>query len=136
LILIIASPVRTRLAQFFTESLPREASGFVLGREHPPQHFIAEQALPGKGDAQIGRFEISGHDIAWARAYAAERGLRIIALYHSHPSGEWRLSSEDIAAVRHSEWPWIVVTIEGERIRLNGYRPGDAQPIPVSADWP
>jgi proteasome lid subunit RPN8/RPN11 len=43
-------------------------------------------------------------------AYAQDRGLRILALFHSHPSGNSDLSAGDRAALRHSAWPWVIVT--------------------------
>jgi proteasome lid subunit RPN8/RPN11 len=81
-------------------------------------------------------FEISHGELRRLRAYAEDQGLSVVALFHSHPSGDSRLSAGDRDALRYSEWPWVIVTREARRpvICLRGYAPPSARRIPLRVD--
>jgi len=67
------------------------------------------------------------------QAWGEDRGLEIVALFHSHPSGDARLSAADRASLAHSRWPWVIVTRGPGRVApaLTGYRPGEARPMQI-----
>jgi proteasome lid subunit RPN8/RPN11 len=112
---------------------PREACGTLVGRcgaDGP----TAVDALPARGALARGAFEISGHELRRMSAWAEDRGLQIVAVFHSHPTGALELSGQDRDALRHAVWPWVVATRAaggaGEII-LAAYAPGDARPLEV-----
>ena len=74
-----------------------------------------------------------------ASGWGEDRHLQMLEVFHSHPSGDRRLSAADHAALRHSEWPWLIVTRSYEcdtPVVLAGYRPGDASPMEVRIESP
>jgi proteasome lid subunit RPN8/RPN11 len=115
------------------EAWPREACGALVGRRGADET-TALAALPARGAAARGAFEISGRELRRMSAWAEHRGLEIVAVFHSHPSGAPELSGPDRDALRHAVWPWVVVTRasgEMEEITLAAYAPGNARPLEV-----
>jgi proteasome lid subunit RPN8/RPN11 len=117
--LSITDLVSSALASACDQARPLEACGFLLG---PPQdsHPIATELLLLRETSQRrGSFSIPDHELRRVAAYAEDHRLRILALFHSHPSGDPTLSPGDRAALRYSAWPWAIVT----RSRLTLYAP-------------
>ena len=84
-----------------------EACGFLLGAVEG----VATDVVLGRESAEErDAFAIPDHELRRLTAYAEDRGLRILALFHSHPSGSSDLSAGDRAALRYSAWPWVIVT--------------------------
>jgi len=125
--LSISAGAATKLAAICRDALPHEAAGFLLGRVDDGIAIVTDIEPARESATDIGSFAIPDHELRRAAAYAADRGERIVALYHSHPSGETRLSASDRAALRHSRWPWVIVTVamDGGDATLSGYAPGE-----------
>lgn len=121
------------LACAYDRTLPLETCGFLLGLVTREHSVVTEVAIardsPGYQDA----FEIPEHELRRVGAYAKERGLQIVALFHSHPSGNDSLSLADLAALRYSAWPWVIVTRPNRvsAVAVAGYAPGEATRIGV-----
>jgi proteasome lid subunit RPN8/RPN11 len=83
-----------------------------------------------------GAFAIPDYEARRAKAWAEDRGLLILALFHSHPSGDRQLSDSDRAALHHCAWPWVIVTRSSREpaISLAGYGPGDGRRFDVRLD--
>jgi proteasome lid subunit RPN8/RPN11 len=117
-----------RLAAAFDEAFPRECCGVLLG-EHEDGRLVVRRVLPTLNAASLpGGFAIPDHELRRARLIAEGAGLRILAIFHSHPGGAAALSSTDRAALAGSEWPWVVLTRDypaGDlRLRLFPVAPG------------
>jgi proteasome lid subunit RPN8/RPN11 len=115
------------------EASPREACGTLVGRRDAGGA-TAVDALPARGARARGAFEITGHELRRMTAWAEKRGLEIVAVFHSHPSGAPELSGQDRDALRHAVWPWVVATHAAGGaggINLAAYAPGDARPLEV-----
>jgi proteasome lid subunit RPN8/RPN11 len=90
--------------------------------------FASEIVVSRTSTASRGEFEIPDFELRRIKAWGEDRHLQMLAIFHSHPSGDYRLSAADRAALRHSEWPWLIVTRSRARdapVVLTGYRPGD-----------
>ena len=63
-------------------------------------------------------------------------GLELVGHFHSHPSGDGSLSAADLAALRHSAWPWVIVTrtCGTPALIVMCYAVGDGRKIAVSID--
>jgi proteasome lid subunit RPN8/RPN11 len=121
------------LRQACEAASPREACGTLVGRRGA-DGATAVEVLPARGAAARGAFEISGQELRRMSAWAEGRGLEIVAVFHSHPSGAPELSGPDRDALRYAAWPWVVATRAAggaERIALAAYAPGDARPLEV-----
>jgi proteasome lid subunit RPN8/RPN11 len=115
-----------------TEADPMEACGALLGLP-VGDDLLAEDAVSAQGPAMRGTFEIPDHELRRMAACAKSRGLGIVAIYHSHPSGASELSAADRASLRWSCWPWVIVACGAAPTeKLAAYSPGNAQPIVVA----
>lgn len=107
-----------------------EVCGFLIGIPRGGLPFATELLLSQAATAQDS-FELSEFELRRAQAWAEERGLRIVALFHSHPSGDPALSAEDRASLAHSPWPWVIVTRRRGGTALTGYAPRTGHPMTV-----
>ena len=128
--IVFNSCALSKLAAACEKALPAEACGLLLGRAEGSDRRVTDIALPSGAAGLVDGFELADHEMARMAAYAACRGLGIVAVFHSHPTGFAGLSSYDMAAIRHSEWPWVVVTQAGG-LRLTAFAAGTAQPVAV-----
>jgi proteasome lid subunit RPN8/RPN11 len=114
-------------------ALPREACGFLLGMQRDDGIAVTDVVVSRTSSAAYGAFEIPDVELRRVKAWGEERHLQIVAVFHSHPSGDRRLSDADRAALRHSEWPWVVVTrLNGDTAAvLTAYRAGDGAAIAI-----
>jgi proteasome lid subunit RPN8/RPN11 len=100
---------------------------------------VTDVVVSRSSGASRGDFEIPDYELRRIRAWGEDRHLQMLEVFHSHPSGDRRLSAADHAALRHSEWPWLIVTRSYEcdtPVVLAGYRPGDASPMEVRIESP
>ena len=135
---IIEANASFALALAHDDSYPREACGLLLGQTQDHAMIATEVAVARKSATDCDAFEISDRELERLTAYAEDRRLRIIALFHSHPSGSAALSPGDRAALGHSEWPWLIVTRAGaaRAIELACYACNDGKRIPVTTGAP
>jgi proteasome lid subunit RPN8/RPN11 len=112
--------------------LPFEACGFLPGWADGSDFHGIDVARPAGAAGSLDGFELSDREIARVTAYAADRGLAIVAMFHSHPSGFPDLSETDRSAIRHSQWPWILLTrSQAGGLELAAFAAGTAEPIEV-----
>jgi proteasome lid subunit RPN8/RPN11 len=107
---------------------PKEACGVLLGL-CMGDDVLAEDVIVARGAAAQGAFEISDHELRRMAACAEGRGLGVVAIFHSHPSGTPDLSATDRAMLRWSRWDWVVVAGVGPAVTLAAYAAGVARPI-------
>jgi proteasome lid subunit RPN8/RPN11 len=120
------------LGELAERAQPREVCGLLFARDGLAVAVAFAPAVAAV--AWPGGFEIPDAELRRIRAWGVDRGLQVVALFHSHPSGDPRLSASDRAALRYSEWPWIVVTHDrrnGSAV-LTGYARGDGAPIEIA----
>lgn len=136
MLFVMRAPVEA-LAAACDAAFPCEACGFLLGRTTGDGIVAVDVARARSSSAMQGEFEICDDELRRIRAWSDERSLEIVALFHSHPSGERSLSVADRAALAYSEWPWLVVTRSrggSAPVTLTGYRPRDARPLKVQVE--
>lgn len=78
-----------------------------------------------------GSFRIEAFELARASRYAARKNQQIVALYHSHPSGDLGLSDMDRRFLAQSRWPWLVIALAENGLQLCGYKPGTGKPLRI-----
>ena len=128
----VSFAVAKALTVAYDRAFPREACGFLLGVSENRggrirRELVATAVVLARGAASHGEFAIPDSELRRITAWGEDRRLHIVALFHSHPSGDRRLSAADRAALRHSEWPWVVVTRSGGGDAagvLTGYQSG------------
>jgi proteasome lid subunit RPN8/RPN11 len=135
-VLRLTPHVAAALRQACAEAAPKEACGVLLGLRLGDD-ILAEDVIVARGAAAPGAFEISDHELRRMVACAESRGLGIVAIFHSHPSGAPDLSLADRAMLRWSRWAWVVVAGAGPAAALAAYAAGAARPIALEiADGP
>ena len=131
-VLVVAQRAAHEVAAACERALPFEAAGFLLGGRGGPEPPAGEVIVLCRSAGGQGEFEVPDHELLRISAYAWDRRLRIVALFHSHPSGDRRLSAADRSTLQYSAWPWVIATAGGPstRVELTAYRAGDAAPMP------
>jgi proteasome lid subunit RPN8/RPN11 len=94
----------------YEAAYPRECCGVLLGVSTRTRLIVRRVINTLNAVSMIGGFAIPDHEMCRVRLLAANAGLDIVGVFHSHPSGSTELSSGDQAALDHSEWPWVIVT--------------------------
>jgi proteasome lid subunit RPN8/RPN11 len=125
------------LALAFDRALPLEVCGFLVGRRGQRRLQVTDIVVARGATGERGAFAIPDYEARRAKAWAEDRGLLILALFHSHPSGDRQLSESDRAALRYCGLPWVIVTRSSREpaISLAGYGPGDGRRFDVGPSW-
>jgi proteasome lid subunit RPN8/RPN11 len=125
------------LALAFDRALPLEVCGFLVGRRGQRGLQVTDIVVARGATGERGAFAIPDYEARRAKAWAEDRGLLILALFHSHPSGDRQLSESDRAALHHCAWPWVIVTRSRREpaISLAGYGPRDGRRFDVGPSW-
>ena len=79
------------------KAYPNECCGFFYGKEESDR--LIQEAVPvqnSKEGDQRRRFEISPLDYMKAERYAAEQGVSLLGVYHSHPDHPAHPSEHDL----------------------------------------
>ena len=131
--MILAASVVAIMRTTFEQAFPDEAAGFLLGAASAGWAVVTD-VFPARTSPGRGEFNITNQEITLARAWADDRRLDLLALFHTHPSGDSRLSATDRAGLAHSEWPWLIITrsVAPAGIESTAYRPGDGKQITVT----
>lgn len=108
---------RTLLNRIEGEALaaaPREACGLLTGRAggndildaipspnlaEAPNHFLIDPAVHLEAQRKL-----------------REKGLTIIGIYHSHPSGESFPSNFDKIGAKNPGWRWLIIALNSQKI--------------------
>src|SRR3977135_1840308 len=98
------------LALAFDRALPLEVCGFLVGQRGPRGPQIMAIVIARGSTGEHGAFAIPDYEARRAKAWAEDRSLLILALFHSHPSGDRQLSESDRAALHPCAWPRVIIT--------------------------
>ena len=112
----IAEEAIKTMQQDAEAAYPNECCGFILGRE-VDERFVEEafSAQNSKAGDRPRQFEISPADYMKAERYAAEKGLSLLGVYHSHPDHPAYPSEHDLKqAVPH--FSYIIYSVQDGKI--------------------
>jgi proteasome lid subunit RPN8/RPN11 len=134
-VITLTDHVVDRLKRAYSGALPHETCGLLLGYHHGLHHHHAvDVVLPAGAAGSRDGFELCDHEIVRMTAHAVDRGLAIVALFHSHPSQHADLSEADLAAIRYSQWPWLLLHAREDRLDIAAFAAGNGAPIAMR--WP
>lgn len=80
-------------------------------------------------------FRLEQSELLRAARYAEQQSYQIVALYHSHPSGDLRLSKGDEWPLMRSAWPWVIITLDDNRLQISGYCAKTCEPLRVTFEY-
>lgn len=105
------------------EAYPEECCGALVGNNTRVEEGI-RLANTSTTDRRV-TYHVAAEELLRATEQARERGLRILAIYHSHPDAEPCFSKEDAA----NACPWygyLVVSVNGKRAAAARYYQPDS----------
>ena len=89
---------------------PLEACGLLAGQENYISHiYLIDNSLHSRV-----AFEMDAQQQIEAMLHAEERGLELIAAFHSHPTGPQTPSETDIAKAYYPELVQIIVSLHDQ----------------------
>ena len=108
---------------------PHEACGFLLGKQIGGDRTITHEIeVENKStDNRKRRFVIDPLDYLKAEKFAAQEGLELLGIYHSHPDHPAIPSVHDLASAQPFFSYFITSIREGTRIETRSYRLTDHQ---------
>jgi proteasome lid subunit RPN8/RPN11 len=113
----------------------RESCGFLLGTASGPDILVRRTAPVRNAAALRGGFAIPDYEQRRVERLARKLLLKIVAVYHSHPSGDSNLSLTDLQYLGSSKLPWVIVARAQEAgdatTVFAAYGPSSRAPIPV-----
>lgn len=129
-------------AAFFLPATARRAIVAHAAREHPHeccgllvgQGRSIVDAIPMRNvEASPTKFRIDDREhIALRRTLrTASPPLRILGVYHSHPSGPARPSPTDVAEAFYPEWVYVIAAVANGRARVRGFVLDDGRMRPI-----
>lgn len=105
-------------------TFPDECCGFLFGTEQEDGRILSEiQVVDNakEGDKRR-RFEITAKDYLKAERFAAENGLKLLSVYHSHPNHPAIPSEHDRVAAQPF-FSYVIVSIDDrEKIETRSWR--------------
>ena len=100
------------------KELPDESCGYLLGRAED----VTENYPMTNTDHSPEHFAFDPKEQFAAVRYARQKGLRIIANWHSHPSSPSRPSEEDIRLANDPDIAYAILSLAADEPVLNIFR--------------
>jgi proteasome lid subunit RPN8/RPN11 len=136
--IVVSRAVRLHLLDAASRAGGRECCGFVLGTSSGHEIIASRAVSVRNAVARPGSFAVPDHERRRVERLAGRLGLTVVAVYHSHPGGDRRLSSTDRESIGNSHVPWLIATVaknHGERrLSLAAYDAVSASSISVETN--
>ncbi len=110
----LAQGVEDTLRRAARAAYPREACGLLLGRRRGAAARVACATVARNLACEPDRFEVHPEDHLAAALAAADAGLALVGVWHSHPDRAPRPSRRDAAAAL-AGWSYAIVGVEHGR---------------------
>jgi proteasome lid subunit RPN8/RPN11 len=111
-VLVFRNAYSHLLALVQSSHAARECCGFLLGA-YADQRIVVHHAASVRNAAgRPGSFAIPDHERRRIERLAQTLELRVVAVYHSHISGNQELSEADQQSLLSSDIPWAVVALK------------------------
>lgn len=96
---------------------PNEACGMLLGRIQGDTYIVLKVVLtPNRMQSPV-RFAIPDEDIIQAYRTAAEEGMEVVGVYHSHPASPAAPSGTDARYMELNPGAWVIYSGLDGRMR-------------------
>ena len=128
--LVLFKSVYEKMLRTARDAAPLEACGLLAGNG---EHVTRCYALTNT-DASSEHFSMKPEEQFAAVKDMRAAGLKMLAIWHSHPASPARMSAEDMRLAYTPEIVYIIVSLaepESPRIRAFGVRDDSAHEIPV-----
>lgn len=123
--LVIPEPIRRQMIQAAQQAMPLEACGLLAGRDRR----VTRLYVLTNADRSPTHYSMIPAEQFAAVRDMRSRDLRLLAIWHSHPSAPARLSSEDLRLAVTPDVAYVTLSL------LNSEAP-DLQAFEVEAGQP
>lgn len=96
---------------------PNEACGMLLGRIQADTYIVLKAVLTPNQMRSPVRFAIPDEDIIQAYRTAAEEGMEVVGVYHSHPASPAEPSGTDARYMELNPGAWVIYSGMDGRMR-------------------
>lgn len=111
--LIYNEVIEVQLIQEARKGYPYEISGFLLGQKSEETELVSEiYPVENVAKEQERKFEIHGLDYLKVEAYALEKNLDVIGIYHSHPDYPAIPSKHDLEFAQRV-FAYAIISVDG-----------------------
>ena len=112
-----------------------EVCGFLLGSDGQDLINLSHAMVVRNSVTRPGGFSISRSEHARALRRAERSGMKLLAVFHTHPKGQCCLGAVDRRGLASSPVPWVILApiIDEGRVRLlaEAFEPETGEPIKV-----
>lgn len=113
----ISEALMDEIRRYGEEAYPDECCGILIGRYGNADNIVRELYRTENlhHENQQRRYLITPEDYRSAEAYAREKGLDVVGVYHSHPDHPARPSDTDLQQATFPGFTYVIVSIaDGE----------------------
>lgn len=103
------------------KDVPNESCGYLLGISTEEGDIVKENYWMENIDHSPEHFSFNPKDQFAALKYARQKGLKILANWHSHPASPSRPSKEDLRLANDPNIQYVILSLY-EGIHLNSFR--------------
>ena len=103
------------------QDAPNEPCGYLLGSTTEEGDVVTENYWMENVDHSPEHFSFAPKDQFAALKYARNKGLRILANWHSHPASPSRPSQEDLRLANDPNLRYAILSLH-EGVQLNSFR--------------
>ncbi len=112
--------VHEQMVAHCLDRLPEEACGLLAG---PPGESSAEVCYPVRNvDESARTYRLDDHDYMRAERDADERGLEVIAVFHSHTHTDAYPSPTDVEKAHYPGWHYVLVSLRHAEPVVRSFR--------------
>lgn len=109
--------IRIQMIEQAKRDLPNETCGYLAGEADRIQMMIPMTNI----DHSTEHFSFDPAEQFQALKSARAKGLRLLAVYHSHPATPARLSQEDLRLANDPDIIYLIVSLQDEQPVLRGF---------------
>ena len=117
-----SSSILTSIISHISQSPKKEICGLLCGEANGKPiitKVISLQNCSGRESS----FEIRYNELASYEQWTRQQGLEILAIYHSHPSGDLEPSFSDIRFMGAIKMPLVIFTLKNEKLTWMEFSP-------------
>ena len=103
------------------QDAPNETCGYLLGTSGPEGDVVTENYWMENIDHSPEHFSFAPKDQFAALRYARNKGLKILANWHSHPASPSRPSKEDLRLANDPTIRYAILSLH-EGVHLNSFK--------------
>jgi proteasome lid subunit RPN8/RPN11 len=119
--LVLAAPLRERIAREARAAFPRECCGLLEGARDGGTVRIAAVHATRNLAPDFDRFEIDPMEQFALLRGARARGQEIVGCYHSHPNGRAEPSPRDLENAGEEAFVWLIVAVAAGEVGLRAF---------------